>query len=338
MKLIIKPIIFFLAISFYSIHATAQTYIKTKEGRVIMKRSGLINTCLKSLHKDETDATAMEICECEVNKLDGHFTYKQYKRYEKNNIIDLNALFKEDSAFEKQINACYTNSGKTALLQAEGFENDFINSCVQNIQKNSEKKLDTNRVVNFCSCELDLVRTKKVSDAELVTLSNPNSIFFYEVMSKCGNPFSSEQKGKGNWDACIGMDINGPEIDTISVLNMDGMTYIKAKTGSMVQVWLFDTGSTDLLISKDMELELKNENILNEKGYIGIGEYEMANGAIDTCRKYRIDNVQIGKFRVNNVIVAVTDKGRKIIIGRSLLNKFSNWILDNKKSVLILSK
>ena len=64
----------------------------------------------------------------------------------------------------------------------------------------------------------------------------------------------------------------------------------------------------------------------------------MANGAIDTCRKYIMDNMQIGKFSINNVGVAVTDKGKRIIIGRALLNKFSNWLLDNKNNVLILNK
>ena len=59
---------------------------------------------------------------------------------------------------------------------------------------------------------------------------------------------------------------------------------------------------------------------------------------IDTCRKYRISGVRVGKFTLDNVVVAVTDKGKKVIAGRSLLNKFTNWIIDNKSNTLVLTK
>jgi hypothetical protein len=294
--------------------------------------------CLTSLHKDSRDETAYQICSCEAIKVDHHFSYQQYKRHTKDGLIDLNGLFKEDSAFEKEIEACYTNSGKTVLIQAEGFQDKFVTNCIKNIQKNSIKELDSNRLYNFCSCQMDLFKTKQISDEEVKLLQNPNSLFFYEMISKCGNPFSDDERDKKNWNRDAIKDIVGPDSDTIGVLSMNGMTYLKAKTGNMVQVWLFDTGASDLLINNDMEQTLKNQKILNDSNYIGVGVYEMANGVTDSCRKYKMNNIRVGKFTVNNVVVAVTDKGKKIIIGRSLLNKFSNWILDNKKSVLVLSK
>ena len=116
------------------------------------------------------------------------------------------------------------------------------------------------------------------------------------------------------------------------------MAYLEIKVGSLVQVWLFDTGASDLLINTDMEEDLKKENILNESNYLGIGQYEMANGMIDTCRKYRVNDIMIGEFAVDNVVVAVTEKGKRIIAGRALLNKFSRWFINNQNSTLILVK
>jgi predicted aspartyl protease len=110
------------------------------------------------------------------------------------------------------------------------------------------------------------------------------------------------------------------------------------KTGSMVLFWLLDTGAADLLINKDMETTLKSEGVLTENNYLGPGVYEMANGMVDTCRKYRMNNIRIGEYSIDNIVVAVTDKGKKIIAGKSLLNKFSNWILDNKQNNLILMR
>jgi hypothetical protein len=312
--------------------------VRTKEGRSILSKRELVTNCLKSFHKDRSDATTFSICECQVNKMDLHFTSKQYKRHTAYGIIDIGSLIKEDSLFEKEMENCFKSSGQTFLLQAEGFEDEFIANCINGIQQSTEKKLDINNVRRFCSCQLDLVKAKKISDAEIETLSNPNSLLFYEMMDKCGDPFLTDKKVSENWNQNSEHDIEGPSSDTINILTINGMSYVKIKTGSLIQIWLFDTGSSDLLINTDMEKQLKKEDILQDSSYLGIGEYEMANGTIDSCRKYKISNVQIGKFKVNNIVVAVTEKGKKIIVGKGLLNKFSNWSLNNKENTLILTK
>lgn len=315
-----------------------RTFIYTKEGKAVLDRGHLLQQCLHSLHKDRTDETALSICECQLDKMDRHFTNKQFRKYTSGSIIDINGLINEDSIFQKEMHECYQGSGKTILLQAEGFETDFITDCINNIRKYSERKLDSNKLASFCSCQLNLVKTKKLTDEEMKALENPNSLLFYEMMYKCGDPFADGDKNNRNWNSSFEKDISGPEIDTINILNLGGMTFVKAKTGDLVQFWLFDTGASDVLVSKDMEDYLKAQGILTQSNYIGTGEYEMANGMIDTCRKYLVNGLQIGKFKVDNVIFAVTDKGKKIIIGRSLLNKFSNWILNNKNNTLVLTK
>jgi len=170
------------------------------------------------------------------------------------------------------------------------------------------------------------------------TLTNPNSLLFYEIMFNCGNPFDKDENATRNWNTQFINDIEGPATDTINILNLHGMTYVKIKTGSLVQFWLFDTGASDLYINNEMETTLKKENIINDQNYLGIGEYEMANGMIDTCRKYLVNNIQIGKYTLNKIIVAVSDKGKKIIVGKGLLNKFAYWSLNNKNNTLVLSK
>lgn len=313
-------------------------FIRTKEGKPILNRRQLIQNCLQSYHKDKTDKTVLGVCECQVEKIDGHFTNKQYKKYSTKAGIDVIGMIKEDSLFEKEVQKCFTSSGKTLLMQAEGFESEFISGCIKNIQHNTEKQLDTNRLKTFCNCQLNLIKTKKISDAEMEAISNPNSVLFYEVIYTCGDPFANGEILQKNWNQNLEKDIIGPLIDTIKVLTIDGMTYVKIKTGSMIQFWLFDTGASDLLINKEMETQLKNENIITDANYLGIGEYEMANGMIDTCRKYKIDNFRIGEFTVNNIIVAVTDKGKKIVVGKGLLNKFRKWVLNNNDNTLILAK
>ncbi|GEO09716.1 retroviral-like aspartic protease family protein [Segetibacter aerophilus] len=290
------------------------------------------------MKKDRTNSTAVSICNCQLEKIDRYFSLKQYRQNTSNGVIDISGMIKSDSSLEKQFNACYTNSGVSLLLQAEGFEKEFIENCKTNIQKSTERKLDEDKVNNFCACQLSMVKSKRITDAEMQTLSNPNSLLFYEMMSTCGNPYEDTKTVEKGWSATLVNDIKGPASDSIKVLTLNGMTYVKIKTGSMFQFWLLDTGAADMLINKEMEETLKAEGLLGNMNYLGTAEYEMANGMIDTCRRYKMSNIQIGSFSLDNIVVAVTDKGKRIIAGKGLLNKFSNWVLNNKENTLVLSK
>jgi len=106
-----------------------EAYIRSKEGKSIIDKKAFVSNCLIGFHKDRNDKTALAICECEAAKMDRHFTNKEYRDFTASHVIDISGLIKKDSLFEKQIQDCYTSSGKTILLQAEGFEDEFIKDC-----------------------------------------------------------------------------------------------------------------------------------------------------------------------------------------------------------------
>lgn len=320
--------------------ATAQenNYIFSKDGKPVLNKRDFVFNCLRSMNKNRTDQTALSVCECQAEKLNRKFTSRQIKSYTYNGVVYVKGLLSEDSITRNEIQKCFENSGKTILLQAEGFEENFIEWCKESIIKGTIKKLDSNKVKTFCACELNLIKQKKLTDKELNELSNPNSLLFYEISFKCGSPFETSQEPSKNWNEHFKDDLTGPASDTIPMLTMSGMSLIKITIGGNTQVWILDTGATDLLINKETEEQLKKQNILNTSNYIGITEYEMANGTIDSCRKYKVNGVKIGGYKVDNVIIAVSDKGRQLLVGKSLLNKFSSWIMDNKNKVLMLTK
>ncbi len=312
-------------------------YIYSKEGKPSLNRRDMIFNCLRSLHTDRSNQDALSICECQVNKLDGYFTNKQYKTVTRNHIIDVESLLKLDKSFEKEFQNCYTGSNQTIFLSAQGFSEEMIEKCKENILKSS-KDVDPKKITSFCTCQLELIRNKKITDIEMESINDPNSILFYQVMSTCGDPFNNEEHFKSEWSASSAKDINGPEKDTVRMLSLNGMHYVKIKVGSVVYFWLLDTGASDMLITKDLEQKLLDENFLSLNNYLGTGKYEMANGETDTCRKYKIENIQIGHSSIANMIIAVSDKAKRVIAGKSILNKFSNWMIDNKENILVVSK
>lgn len=328
-----------LAGLFLCMHSFAQEdFIYTKDGKKILNRREVIGNCLRSMNKNREDATALSICECQVNIVDKRFTLKQYKRYTRGGLINMEALLKEDEQVNRQMQDCYNGSGYTKLLQAEGFQEESMKSCVDALLKNSEKKVDTLKLMSFCQCQMEMIKQKKLSDKQMEALSNPNALLYYETLYKCGDPFETSAVTERNWTKDAAQSIEGPASDTIKVLHFNGLTYLQIKTGSMVQFWLFDTGASDMLINAEMEEQLKKEGWIKETDALGTKEYEMANGTVETCRRYKVHALKIGSYSVNDITLAVTDRGKRIIAGKSLFNKFSNWVLDNKNNVLILYK
>lgn len=289
------------------------------------------------MNTDRSNQSAVSICECQVSKMDRHFTNKQFKSATTIKGIDVSALINSDPDLKKIIEECYKSSNQTILLSAQGYADEMIQKCKENILKNNLKNIDTNKIAAFCSCQVNLIKNNKFSDEELEAFNDPNSLLYYQVMYTCGSIFSTESIPT-EWTTSSSKDITGPASDTIKVLALNGMHYLQMKIGSIVYFWLLDTGASDMLITKEMEEKLLKENVLSTNNYLGIGNYEMANGEIDTCRKYKIAGMQIGHYSMDNIVIAVSDKAKKVIAGKVFLNKFSNWMIDNKKNILILNK
>lgn len=331
-----KLIIFAFSFCITQIAISQTEFIYSSEGKQILNRRDMIYNCLHSMHSERANKSALAICECQINKLNYAFTNKQYRSVTVNRVVDVSKLIKLDTALENAMEQCYKSSNQTILISAQGFGEQMIENCKESILKAS-KDADKNKVAGFCSCKLEFIKNKKITDVEMEDLNDPNSILFYQVMSTCGDPFADDNF-ISQWTQTSAKDINGPESDTVNLLSLNGMHYIKLKVGSVIYFWLLDTGASDMLITKEVEQKLKDEKILSANNYLGIGKYEMANGEMDTCRKYKIENIFIGKYSVGNLVVAVSDKAHRVIAGKSILNKFSNWMIDNKQNTLLLNK
>ena len=51
----------------------------------------------------------------------------------------------------------------------------------------------------------------------------------------------------------------------------------------------------------------------------------------------KLDNIIIGDYTLNNVVIAVIDEG-SLLCGKSFLDKFKKWEIDKQNNVLILYK
>ena len=135
-------------------------------------------------------------------------------------------------------------------------------------------------------------------------------------------------------------DIKGEKIS--SVINLKEIEkdhyYISIDFNGLKKDFVFDTGATSIAMSSDLLLELKKHGVKIRDLKIDAGSAKIASGQKVSFNKYVIDNVRIGNYLLNNVVVDVGSKGTSSLCGIGLFNKFSNVEWNMKDETLKLYK
>ena len=331
-----------IALLLSGLHSKCQDedkFIHTREGAQLGAKKFLVMGCQQGYGAPAENQLIKQICECQVNLLDRRYTNKQVKAYQKKyKSRAIFMLMNEDSSLQQQTKQCYEGTNNIALLTLPAYRQSFVGKCVDNLRLQTDKPLNDTLARLFCSCAADVLEKRKISLEKFDDLSDPNSFLYNEIAYKCGSPFLEPSDLAKDWKAINRKDIIGPDIDSVTVISVMGMHKVKIKIGTQTKIWLLDSGASDLLISDEFEKTLKSEGVINQLNYIGEGHYGLADNRQITCKRYKIDNVRIGHLVINNIILATSKETKEFLVGKSLLNKFSQWILDNKNNLLILRK
>jgi aspartyl protease family protein len=148
---------------------------------------------------------------------------------------------------------------------------------------------------------------------------------------KDNDPFS-----KYNYKNPIKEDLN-----TSRNINLDfnGILYtVKVNIGGEIVSMIFDTGASDISISTKLERVLIEKGILTKNNYLEPGLYKIADGSIVTSRRFKIPFIKVGGFEVKDIICNVNPSSDVLLLGKSFLNAFSKWSVDNTKHILTLEK
>ena len=135
-------------------------------------------------------------------------------------------------------------------------------------------------------------------------------------------------------------DIKGGQISsTINLMElMPDHYYISIDFNGLKKDFTFDTGATCLAMSSDLLLDLKKHGVKIRDLKIEGGSAKIASGELVSSKKYVIDNIRIGDYLLNNIVVSVGAKGTSSLCGIGLFNKFSNVEWNKKDATLKLYK
>jgi hypothetical protein len=331
-------VLLFLSIAGGSAAQDDNEYIHTKDGKSLETRHKLIIACVRSYGAPAGNAVVKQICECQVNLLDRRYTMKEIKEYQKKYKVDgFVRLMEQDTALQRQTKECSEGS-KVLVYNIPAYRQSFVSKCMENIRASTDKPVNDTLASMFCNCAADIMEQRKMTLDRMDDLSNPSSQLYNEIAFKCGSPFLEPSDFAKDWRASNAKDILGPAVDSVPVISVMGIHKIKIKIGNEVRVWMIDSGASDLLISDEYAKKLKARGLLSEINYIGEGRYSLADNRVISCKRYKIDGIHIGNMVVNNVILSISKDAAEFLAGKSLLNKFSEWSIDNKDNYLILKK
>ena len=107
--------------------------------------------------------------------------------------------------------------------------------------------------------------------------------------------------------------------------------HISLLIGDIKEDFIFDTGATTISLSVDFLNKLKEGGVEVKQLDIYGATAELANGQKDPIDYALLNNIRIGDYVLNNVVVMVSENEEfNLLFGGGVLNKFSDWNVSKK--------
>lgn len=124
----------------------------------------------------------------------------------------------------------------------------------------------------------------------------------------------------------------------IKLENYGGIYKVNVKISEQPVNFILDSGASNVAISSTIEKKLIGSGSIKKTDYIQPALYKLADGSIVKCRRLFLKNIVIGNFTVKNVLACVGESNSPLLLGKSFLDSFSKWSIDNSTQELILEK
>ncbi len=117
--------------------------------------------------------------------------------------------------------------------------------------------------------------------------------------------------------------------------NHGGTFDVKGSINGLELKMLYDTGASNVTISKlEEEFMLKN-GYLSEADFVGENRFQLANGADVKGRLYVVKDFELGGEVIHNVeITAMPNPKAHILLGQSVMARFGKFVIDNQRNVI----
>lgn len=133
--------------------------------------------------------------------------------------------------------------------------------------------------------------------------------------------------------------LNGPNAATIPLISNNGVYQMDVTINKKTYRGILDSGASTFLISKDMIIELLESGFLDRSHFVDMTSYEVADGSTVVGLNLILPKLEIGGFMLFDIEATIVDgQTSTILIGQSILKRFSSWEVDRTVNKLIIQK
>jgi clan AA aspartic protease (TIGR02281 family) len=133
-------------------------------------------------------------------------------------------------------------------------------------------------------------------------------------------------------------ELNGVGSKTVQLKKDKGLYIVKVSIGGKEVNYILDSGASEMSINKSMEEYLKSIGSIRASDYLPSGSFSMADGSTKEFRRVKLASVNVGELVINLVSANIVADGQPLLLGKSFLDRFSSWKINNEKQLLELGK
>jgi clan AA aspartic protease (TIGR02281 family) len=317
--------------------------IYSKDGVSLGKRNEFIAECIYGANKNSNPyyIDTYKYCSCIADNIMPTInSWELEKAAKENKYAELLAKPENLEIISNCLEGNYEFSDGMKVNEIENLEKVkrlAVDNCIYEMMYKNETELSfTNSSASiYCSCLFDKLFSEGYTINDLKDIDNLEGSIINEITVPCITE-AFKMKSSNEYQSS---DIQGGGIKSlVSLIDYFGKGYkVKIKIAGVTKYFLFDTGASDLLIDRETERELLLNGSLKKENYLEKIEYKLANNQSVRAQKIKVDNISIGDYKVSNVVIAIMDEG-SLLCGKSFLDKFKTWEIDEKNKVLILYK
>lgn len=115
----------------------------------------------------------------------------------------------------------------------------------------------------------------------------------------------------------------------VQMEKVNGVYQIPCEVNGIEMKFIFDTGASDISISKTEANFLAKQGLLKENDIVGTQKYQIADGSISEGTKIIISEIKIKDIFINNISATVIDNDNApLLFGQSALSKFGRFEIE----------
>ena len=125
----------------------------------------------------------------------------------------------------------------------------------------------------------------------------------------------------------------------IKMEKTNGVYKLNCKVNGVPMNFIFDTGASNVSISKTEALFLIKQGLITKEDIIGNINYQVANGEIHEGTKINLKTFEIEGLTINNVTATVVHtQNSPLLLGQSLLSKLGKFSIDGDNLIIESTK